>query len=636
MPMGGGEVLRSDMDSFAKENTLRDYILLKMDGSAIFSAYRRDFLIDNDIKFTKYFHEDVYFMFLVYYYANNIKIIYEKIYKKYNRKNSIVNSISKRHIDGFLHAYEKIYIKIKNKKTYSRDYLIGFIGVIAVKLRDIYKYAKSDKMELYNYLYDRIKSYKIDENTIKDSFKIETKYLKMFNNFMHIMKQNTDNKEQCLDKNLSDILEKSWSCYDLHNSIFLASDEIRICCKRFFVNGEKKGDVVLFKIKENNKDDIFTQILESKQNLYKKINSGDAEECYGCPHLEFKKWAPLSKLTLEKISFEYHSICNMKCIYCSPKYYDGKKPLYDINNVIENLIKNKSLDNAKSIVWGGGEPTIEKSFDLAITQIAQNINFKQMVITNSMKYSCVLQNLLDSNKVNITTSIDCGYENNFKNIRGANGLTKVLDNLHRYAKNNPQNITIKYIIMQNNNSKDELMSFVNLIKKYKLTKCNFHLSCNFNEISINSELVISACILYALLKKINISVVFFDELLRERIVIHSKNDLNIIKESLKKYNLDSYIEDSAKYEKICIWGNNTQTKILLNKSLFLKNIKDICIIDSNDIGEKLLNFTIKNPSDFLESNYPILISAVQGTPRIYHEFLKIGFDEKRLIKGIVL
>ena len=165
--------------------------------------------------------------------------------------------------------------------------------------------------------------------------------------------------------------------------------------------------------------------------------------------------------------------------------------------------------------------------------------------------------------------------------------------------------------------------------------CNFQISCNFNDEKVSDEIIFSASFLYALLKKENIAVVFFDELLRERMTITSKDNITNIKESLKKYGLDSYIEDSANYDSICIWGNNTQTKLLLQKSLFLKDIKHIEIIDCNSVGEKILDFTICNPAKFLESDIPILISAVQGTPRIYYEFLKMGFDKNRLIKGIV-
>lgn len=629
--MGGG---RSDMNSLYKNKVLRlkDYISLKMDGSAIFTAYRRKFLEKYNIRFSKYFHEDVYFMFLVYYFADNFKVLQDKIYIKNNRLDSIVNTISKRHIDGFFNAYAQIFKIIKNEKIenkYLYSFYMGIVGVNAVKLRDIYINGKN-KIDLYKYLYSKIKKYNISS----DLFKIKTKYFKLYESFIKIMKDHKQNKENRLQNEISEILQKSWSCYDLHNSIFLANDEIRICCKRFFINGEKKGDVVLFKIKENDKEDIFNKILESKKNLFRKINSGDANECNGCPHLEFKKWENLAPLKLEKISFEYHSICNMRCIYCSPKYFEGKNAIYDIENLVEKLIKAESFKKAKSIVWGGGEPTIEKNFDKMINNIASNINFKQMVITNSLKYSNCIQNLIDLNKIHITTSIDSNNDDTFKKIRGVYGINQVIKNLSLYSKNNPQNVTIKYIIMSDNCNKNQLEEFIKLIKQYNLTKCNFHISCDFKESSLKYELLISAITLYALLKQENIDVVFFDELFKERIFI---DELLIqkIKNDLSKYNLETIIENPQNYKKICIWGCNTQTKLLLQKSIFIKNIKEIHIIDLN-FKDKFEGFKISNPSKFLDDDSFILISAVQGTPRIFREFLNLGFDKNRLIKGVIL
>ena len=627
---GGGDNPRSDIASFYKDriSLLKDYISLKMDGSAIFSIYKKDFLQKNNIYFSKDFHEDVYFMFLVYYFANDVKMIDKKIYQKSTRKGSITNSISKRHIDGFLFAYQEIYAVIANDTKYLTSFNQGLVGVIAVKLRDIFRYAKDDKTMLYGYLWDKIKDFKMDLN----AFTIETKYLKLFTAFTKVMKQNVKNKTQILDKEFSEILEKSWSCYDLHHSIFLAHDEIRACCKRFFVNGVKKGDVVLCKI--NPQKDIFKQIMFAKSNLFRDINAGAADCCYGCPHLEFKRWGNLN--VLEKISFEYHSLCNLKCVYCSPKYYGGKKPLFDVKNFVQSLVDNNFLADIKSVVWGGGEPTIEKSFDEAILHLSKHINIKQMVITNALHYSASLQNLINKSKTHIATSIDSGSETKFKEIRGVDGLHKVLTNLNSYAKFSPQNINIKYILMPQNSSKSELDGFVELIKRYDLLKCNFHISCNFNEAQVGKMITKMASYLYAKLKDNGVKVAFFDELLRERMEIVSVDDLMEIKDFLRKYHLDSYIEDYAKYDEICIWGSGINTKLLLNKSLFCKNISKIHIIDSYGIGDKLLGYTIKNPQEFINSKTFILISAVQGTPRIYKEFLENGFDENRLIKGVVL
>ena len=108
----------------------------------------------------------------------------------------------------------------------------------------------------------------------------------------------------------------SLSCPALHHELYLGPDEVRTCCKRFFVDGEKKGDVVLKTIKPD--EEITTEIiLTEKQKLLSKINNGEKNDCDGCPFLERKKWPELTTLSVKHISFEHHSICNMKCTYCN-------------------------------------------------------------------------------------------------------------------------------------------------------------------------------------------------------------------------------------------------------------------------------------------------------------------------------
>lgn len=175
------------------------------------------------------------------------------------------------------------------------------------------------------------------------------------------------NKEMDEIKNsLTDILQNSWSCFDIHNSLFLAPDEIRTCCKRFFSEGKMKGDVVLINDKSIN-DVNFNDVIAAKQKLYNAINNGTSDECGGCPFLEFKKWDPIDDFKIKYLSLEYHSLCNMKCVYCDDKYYGGLKENYDVLDLLNAIKKNGSFNANAQIIWGGGEPTLSKSFNSILT-----------------------------------------------------------------------------------------------------------------------------------------------------------------------------------------------------------------------------------------------------------------------------
>ena len=58
------------------------------------------------------------------------------------------------------------------------------------------------------------------------------------------------------------------SCEYLHHSIYLAPNELRHCCKRFFYKGKMKGDVKIFDV--NKKEDISSdKIISEKEKLHK-------------------------------------------------------------------------------------------------------------------------------------------------------------------------------------------------------------------------------------------------------------------------------------------------------------------------------------------------------------------------------
>ena len=66
----------------------------------------KNIIEENKIIFSKGYHEDVDFQFKLISYAKNIKIVNNNIYEKSNTKNSIINTISRKHVDGFFRAWK--------------------------------------------------------------------------------------------------------------------------------------------------------------------------------------------------------------------------------------------------------------------------------------------------------------------------------------------------------------------------------------------------------------------------------------------------------------------------------------------------------------------------------------------------
>lgn len=434
---------------------------------------------------------------------------------------------------------------------------------------------------------------------------------------------------------------KSLSCPALHHEIYLGPDEIRTCCKRFFVNGEKKGDVVLKKIPP---EEAITPeiILAEKQLLLDKINNGEESDCDGCPFLEEKEWPPLEPLAIKHISFEYHSVCNMRCTYCNDTYYGGLKPNYDILQLVKDLFKKGSLSGCKSVVWGGGESSIGQNFNELINEISKKLDLHEhRVLTNALEYNNEIKKLLDSGTLKITTSIDAGFKETFATVRGhkgKSGLHKVLSNLKKYSEGNPENVIIKYIFTEGNTSLDELQEFCENIKKYELLDCSFQLSYDFEKENVSTEDMVSLIFLRQALSKAGAHNVFFDDLLWMRIGTIYEENRQLVDKKLIDLQLKDTLADSAAYSKVVVWGAGQLAADLISNSYFFKNAQIEFLVDSDASkwGTQFLNKEVRNPKALLENDFPIVVSAAQFYPDIVESAEKLNIKRSRIISELVL
>ncbi|GGB45604.1 hypothetical protein GCM10011316_17090 [Roseibium aquae] len=82
------------------------------------------------------------------------------------------------------------------------------------------------------------------------------------------------------------------SCTYLQSALYIAPDDVRTCCQRFFVDGQLKGDVSL-NISPDQGELSFESLVEAKKDLVRQINAGTDTRCDGCPHLKEADWEPI-------------------------------------------------------------------------------------------------------------------------------------------------------------------------------------------------------------------------------------------------------------------------------------------------------------------------------------------------------
>ena len=507
------------------------------------------------IKFSSGLHEDIRYLYQLMSAASKIKVLNEKVVQKNETPGAITGEMTRARIDGYITAFHEIidlssevHNEVLDPKKFFSQTLGVMLYLIAKENTDkaclLLDYLKGDSFASRHWQKALQEASQCTQNAT--NFELATSY---FCNHMQ-----ADSSK--LVGELVHIFATRLSCKDLDSSLFLGPDEIRACCKRFFVDGEQKGDVVLLKAQEDIK---LSAIQTAKDKLLADINAGRPTDCDGCPYLTRRaiKHTPIDYISLENFSY-----CNMRCTYCSPKYYGGTEAIYNAGQIIGELTSSSgALSDDCHVVWGGGEPTLSPRFEEINKYLQQLPDIgKVRVLTNSLRFSKSLQELLENKKVQIVTSIDSGSEALFREIRGKGEISSIVQNLKSYHEALPdkRRLTIKYILMPNNCSSSELSEYVQRISKGGLIDSLFQISCDFTLSSPSQDLVLAMYELATRLYSAGAQSVFFDDLIRDRVSITPEDKFAVLKHLRDRGMTTDFIFQPDSSEKIVLWGHGLQ------------------------------------------------------------------------------
>lgn len=428
------------------------------------------------------------------------------------------------------------------------------------------------------------------------------------------------------------------SCKDIEKSLYIAPNEIRSCCQRFFFKGKMRGDAKLINI-EDGVTPTSNDIKKARENLFNKIQNDESESCLGCPFL-YETDKPDFSHEINHLSIEHHSYCNLRCTYCSEIYYGGKKSKYDVVEFIKYLSDSKAFKNCKQVVWGGGEPTLDKSFELIVNEIDKyaNPNIYHRVFTNSVRYHQAVTDFLKRDLIKIVTSIDAGTKEKFKQVRGRDKFYNVFENLQKYSSYNPNRITIKYILTDENLDESELKNFVENCIKYNLEKCNFQISMNYKNEDLELKYLKSITYLMGYLKKNNINKFFCDDHIASRFKKLSEEKKEILIRYLEEKNFSDVIIGEDILRNLNIYGAGDIAENLLNKSSIVANNYNIRIYDSDPkkIGTYLNGIKIEKPDEIIKNSDKIFISVAQSYDEIRSSLIKLKIDTNRIVSGLFI
>lgn len=427
---------------------------------------------------------------------------------------------------------------------------------------------------------------------------------------------------------------KTLSCTSLHYAVYMAPDMLRHCCQRFFVENQRKGDAEMFRLKNNDDIDV-DKILQSKRDLYEAINRGKGTQCSGCPYLSYEDWPPLDVLEIKHLSIESQTHCNARCSYCDKTYYGGLDPNYNLEEIYYKFSSANVFSDDISIVWGGGEPLLMKDFEKMFRLFTNNLRPKHnRVFSNSILYSPLLASYLKEKKAYLTTSIDAGTRETFRKVRGVKSFDEVFRNLSKYVREAGRNVTIKYILTDNNCDVSEFNSFIKELNRQGLNNCDFEISTDYKMEEITSKQLSSVYRFCTELVKNGASSVHFDDHLRKR--LHNK--IADINEKGAIFNQD-IINEIFKYsgQEVIVWGTGGYASELIEKSIFFQKTEIAFFVD-NDISKQGGYFKgkpIRPPTAVHEVSLPIVIASSMFWQDIRSILKNEGVDDVRIVSSFI-
>jgi len=102
------------------------YLGMNMDGSVIYTTAKKSLFDQYSIRFPGGYHEDMSVIFKMYFAAEKILKLDEVLYIKKDVPGSIVNTLSKKHVDGYLGAWPIITQFLKEQGSEIADYMADY------------------------------------------------------------------------------------------------------------------------------------------------------------------------------------------------------------------------------------------------------------------------------------------------------------------------------------------------------------------------------------------------------------------------------------------------------------------------------------------------------------------------------
>ena len=261
---------------------------------------------------------------------------------------------------------------------------------------------------------------------------------------------------------------KQYFCDELNNVLSCFHDRIMSCCS---------GQIgpVYYEAYRGQKIDweAFKKIKQDAFNMLTEENINNSP-CKCCFFLRERKPEDRISPVFNMINISHWTQCNCGCIYCARMldskgkitYKAEKSEYYDIVPLIKQLYKQELLDRRNlTACIQGGDISVLKEFEPMVKEFLKNGVKTFHILTNNIVYQPIINKLMDLNKVELFTALDCATPEVYKKLKRVDKFNDSVNNLRKYAKGreNPP-IIVKYIVVEHiNDNIEEIQKFIDLM-----------------------------------------------------------------------------------------------------------------------------------------------------------------------------
>lgn len=195
--------------------------------------------------------------------------------------------------------------------------------------------------------------------------------------------------------------------------------------------------------------------------------------CIGCPSLHKRDWSGPSG-RYRYLTLNHFRRCNSRCTYCDAWHPEGatiNKQRYQLADTVKEMIDKGRIHPKAQFTWGGGEPTLLSEFE-ALVHLIDKGGYRQIVHSNAIRFSNTLARCFSGGRIRLQVSLDSGTPETYYKVKGRDIFDRVVANLSAYAavRGGKENISLKYIMKDDNCGASDIDGFITLCKKMGITR----------------------------------------------------------------------------------------------------------------------------------------------------------------------